>query len=97
MNFAGYIFFGSVVQIVADIEANVRVAAVQEDKTEAQVGYSPPALDETANDIERYGGGLGLAPTAYVVVDLQAVNGWVKIMNFVSKTRIVYQKRGILH
>lgn len=72
----GYIFFGSVVQIVADIESNVRVPAVDEEPEQTEAGYSPPALDEMVREEAQTGGADGgMAPTAYVVVDLQAVNG----------------------
>ena len=67
----GYIFFGSVVQIVADIESHVRVAA--------STGRS-----EGTADLERASANSSLStspitdespPTAYVVIDMHAVNG----------------------
>jgi SulP family sulfate permease len=87
----GYIFFGSVVQIVADIEANVRVAATRTAAApatavieDARSGDAATPAADRDRDPEAGADGSGAlvpggleasTPTAYVVIDLQGVAG----------------------
>eukprot|EP01043_Picozoa_sp_COSAG02_P072980 COSAG02_NODE_13992_length_1323_cov_1.394608_1_plen_378_part_01 len=68
----GYIFFGSVVQIVADIESHVRVAA-SSDRSNAAADLKRGAVIDAAPSAA-VSEELSL-PTAYVVIDMHAVNG----------------------